>query len=71
MGRGLPDLTGPMKRRQRCAETLPGSSADSSLLVPDRLPPSTSARRTLLRTVSGVPTPSGVLTAVIGAHSES
>jgi hypothetical protein len=45
--------------------------SDSSLVVPGRAPPSTSARRTHLRTVSGVPTPSSCDTRVIAAHSDS
>ncbi len=47
------------------------TSADSSVLVPGRVPSSTSARRTHLRTVSGVPTPSRSDTLAIAAHSES
>ena len=46
-------------------------SADSSLVTPGREPSSTSARRTHLRTVSGVPTPSNSDTFAIAAHSES
>jgi len=47
------------------------SSADSSVVVPGRRPPSTSDWRTHLRTVSAVPTPSSRATSPIAAHSES
>ena len=47
------------------------TSADSSDDTPERLPASTSACRTHLRTVSGVPTPSSSATRPIAAHSDS
>ena len=47
------------------------SSADSSVDTPGREPPSISAWRTHLRTVSAVPTPSSRATSLIAAHSES
>ncbi len=46
------------------------SSSDCSLLTPGGCPASTSARRTHVRTVSGVPTPSLSATAQIAAHCD-
>src|SRR5947208_6863502 len=46
------------------------SSADSSVVVPARAPASTSARRTHLRTVSGVPIPRSSANLAIAAHSD-
>jgi hypothetical protein len=47
------------------------NSADSSVVIPGRAPPSTWAWRTHLRTVSAQPTPSSRATSLIAAHSDS
>jgi hypothetical protein len=46
------------------------TSADSSLVNPGRVPPSTSAWRIHLRSVSALPMPSLCATAPIAAHSD-
>lgn len=61
----LARLSSAFSRRNR------RSSADSSEEVPTRVPVSTSACRTHLRTVSAVPTPSSSATRLIAAHSDS
>ena len=47
------------------------TSAESSVVTPGRAPASTSACRTHLWTVSGVPSPSSSATLLVAAHSDS
>jgi hypothetical protein len=67
--RRLEDLIGPAQLTDLGLSRR--SSADSSLLTPGRVPASTSARRTHLRTVSVVPMPSFSATDRIASHSEA
>jgi hypothetical protein len=58
------------RRSSRTSARSLRSSADSSLVTPGRVPPSTSACRTHLRSVSALPIPSLPATALIAGQSD-